>query len=81
MRKGKQSLTSRLYFFRHGTLSGLGGSAGGDPFEKPFAEFARAYIRYHHAAAPLGFGSLRARINALSQISMRHSSLWAVFRM
>ena len=78
VRKGKQSLTSRLHFFRHGTLSGWCGTGGGDPFEKPFAEFARAFIRYQHSAAPLGFGSLKARIGALSHIDAAFKSLGRV---
>jgi hypothetical protein len=78
VRKGKQRVVSKLHFFKYGTLSGWCGMGGGDPFEKPFAEFARAFIRYQHSAAPLGFGSLRTRIGALSHIDAAFKSLGRV---
>jgi hypothetical protein len=78
VRKGKQRVVSKLHFFKYGTLSGWCGMGGGDPFEKPFAEFARAFIRYQHSAAPLGFGSLRTRIGALSHIDAAFKSLGKV---
>jgi len=77
VRKGKPRNSSRLYFFQLGTLTGRGGKAAGMSFHPAFRDFAKAYIRYSHSAAPVGFGRMQIRLHALSYIeaAFRHFSL------
>lgn len=75
VRKGKNTIASRLYFFRHGTMVGRAEAATGEPFEQPFADFARAYIRYQHSAAPMTFDRFNARLLALRHLDAGFRSL------
>ncbi len=74
-RKGKPSLTSRLHLVRHGTLVGKGETAVGSPMTESFGTFVRAFLRYHHSAAPMVFERLHARLAALGHIEAAFSSL------
>ena len=78
VRKGKPNASSRLHFFRHGTLVGRGDASTGAPFEASFAEFARAYIRYQHSVAPMVFERLKARLSALGHVDAAFKSLGLV---
>lgn len=54
---------------------GRGDASAGAPFEAPFAEFARACIRYQHSAAPMVFERLKARLWALGHVDAAFKSL------
>lgn len=75
VRKGKQNAASRLHFFRCGTQVGRGDNVSGTPFEEPFGDFARAFIRYQHSVAPVVFERLKARLRALSYLDAAFRSL------
>jgi hypothetical protein len=66
VRKGKPRAASRLYFYQHGTLTGRADKATGTPFHPAFRDFAKAYIRYTHSAAPMAFERLQARLHSLA---------------
>jgi hypothetical protein len=56
-------------------MVGRAEAATGDPFEEPFASFARAYIRYQHSVAPVIFERLRDRVWALAHLDAGFRSL------
>lgn len=68
VRKGKPNVASRLRFFRQGTMTGRGEDAVGEPFERPFGDFARSSVRYQHSCSPTGFERLEARLRALCHL-------------
>ncbi len=74
-RKGKPSLTSRLHLVRHGSLVGKGATAVGSPLSEPFGTYVRAFLRYQHAAAPMVYERLQARLIALGHIEAAFTSL------
>lgn len=75
VRKGKPRVTSRLYFFQHGTLVGRADKATGTPFHPAFRDFTKAYIRYAHSAAPMSFDRLQMRLHALGYIEAAFRAL------
>jgi hypothetical protein len=75
VRKGRPRQSSRLHFFQHGTKIGRGDNVAGIPFSSNFGEFARAYVRYQHSAAPVIFGKLQERLRALGYIEAAFRSL------
>ncbi|PWC27411.1 hypothetical protein [Teichococcus aestuarii] len=75
VRKGNPRAASRLYFYQHGTLVGRGDKATGTPFQTAFRDFAKAYIRYAHSAAPKVFERLQARLSALRHIEAAFRAL------
>ncbi|MGD0107909.1 MAG: hypothetical protein ABSC06_28290, partial [Rhodopila sp.] len=56
-------------------MAGRAEAATGEPFEEPFADFARAYIRYQHSAAPMVFERLKSRLWALAHLDAAFRSL------
>jgi hypothetical protein len=75
VRKGRSNVSSWLHFFHEGTLVGRGAASTGVPLDAGFGEFARAYIRYQHSAAPMVFERLKARLDALCHLDAAFRSL------
>jgi hypothetical protein len=75
VRKGKHRIASRLPFLRHGSLKGRGQDVSGEPFPADFGQFARAFIRYQHSAAPMVYERLASRLLALRYIDAAFRSL------